>query len=143
MTAKIGELYSCNSCGCSTEIKNTPKNGQILFTVFCPCCKNPMVKVSPTFPTYAKVVSHFDVDFRDAKTIQQRVANAQAMHRAGIRSDRLSHGAYGSAFLVKSEDQKDGYIVTEKGGRFTCNCPDHIFRHVPCKHIILTIGYHY
>jgi len=45
-----------------------------------------------------------------------------------------------STFFVKSQSGKAGYSVTNFRGKWTCDCPDHKFRQIECKHIIAVKG---
>lgn len=38
-------------------------------------------------------------------------------------------------WFVKSQTGQGGYLVTGKGGEWTCNCPDFRGSQVPCKHV--------
>lgn len=40
-----------------------------------------------------------------------------------------------STYRVKSQSGNGWYLVVRKGLEWTCNCPDHVTRHVVCKHI--------
>jgi hypothetical protein len=40
-----------------------------------------------------------------------------------------------SSFFVKSQSGKSGYAVTKFGQSWTCDCPDHRYRQIQCKHI--------
>jgi SWIM zinc finger len=41
-----------------------------------------------------------------------------------------------SSYFVKSQTGKSGYAVTRVGQSWSCDCPDHKYRDVQCKHII-------
>lgn len=38
-------------------------------------------------------------------------------------------------FLVHSQSTQKEYVVSVNGGRWSCTCPDHVYRRVECKHI--------
>ena len=38
-------------------------------------------------------------------------------------------------YTVKSETSDKQYIVNRVNGALACECPDHTYRHVKCKHI--------
>lgn len=38
-------------------------------------------------------------------------------------------------FRVKAQSRGGSYVVTRQGSEWTCNCPDHYYRKVECKHI--------
>jgi len=40
-----------------------------------------------------------------------------------------------SSYFVKSQSARGGYSVTRAGRNWTCDCPDHKYRQVECKHI--------
>jgi hypothetical protein len=40
-----------------------------------------------------------------------------------------------SSFFVRSQTGKSGYAVTRGGQDWVCDCPDHKYRQVECKHI--------
>ena len=40
-----------------------------------------------------------------------------------------------SSFFVKSQTGSSGYSVTLAGQSWICDCPDHKYRQVECKHI--------
>ena len=44
-------------------------------------------------------------------------------------------------YTVISEDKQKSYVVTVREGFYNCNCPDQLFRHHVCKHII-TVMFH-
>jgi putative transposase len=39
------------------------------------------------------------------------------------------------SYFVKSQSGKSGYAVTRAGQSWVCDCPDHKYRQVECKHI--------
>jgi hypothetical protein len=38
-------------------------------------------------------------------------------------------------YFVKSQNSRGGYSVTRAGQSWVCDCPDHKYRQVDCKHI--------
>jgi hypothetical protein len=40
-----------------------------------------------------------------------------------------------SSFFVKSQTSRSGYSVTRAGQSWMCDCPDHKYRDIKCKHI--------
>ena len=38
-------------------------------------------------------------------------------------------------YVVKSQSHESSYNVNKETGAWICNCPDHFYRHVKCKHI--------
>ena len=38
-------------------------------------------------------------------------------------------------YVVKSQSHESSYNVNNETGEWVCNCPDHFYRHVKCKHI--------
>ena len=38
-------------------------------------------------------------------------------------------------FKVKSQTSKNSYIVSFASKNWICECPDHSYRHIKCKHI--------
>jgi hypothetical protein len=72
-------------------------------------------------------------DYSDVRKIRERLGHARALlNHVSVKGTVGASTIYG----VLSEDRNDVYVVTKKGGFWTCNCPDHVFRHLPCKHII-------
>jgi hypothetical protein len=45
-----------------------------------------------------------------------------------------------SSFFVKSQTGRSGYSVTRVGQSWTCDCPDHKYRQIQCKHIHAVIA---
>jgi len=149
MTTK-SKIYECPKCGTRTTIVSNPiyPNPVTLTRVYCPCCTTIMMAISDEekFPSYTKTEKFFKIDARDASAVQARVIHAQQMYRKGIRSIKtFSNVDLGGneIYMVNSEDRMKKYIVTENENRFSCNCPDHVYRNKPCKHIILVIAEHY
>jgi transposase-like protein/DNA-directed RNA polymerase subunit M/transcription elongation factor TFIIS len=40
-----------------------------------------------------------------------------------------------NAYVVKSQTNHGEYRVVKVNGEWECNCPDHVFRHIKCKHV--------
>lgn len=49
----------------------------------------------------------------------------------------LDSGKGGTEFIVINDEGEAGYLVTSENGKITsCNCPNHQFRQVTCKHMV-------
>jgi hypothetical protein len=45
-----------------------------------------------------------------------------------------------TSFFVRSQSGTSGYAVTMVGQRWSCDCPDHKYRQIQCKHIHAVIA---
>jgi transposase-like protein len=63
--------------------------------------------------------------------VDQRPQRALAIYAKGNQIKRLD----GSTYKVKSQSNGGFYLVVRNGEDWSCECPDHKFRQVTCKHI--------
>ena len=61
-----------------------------------------------------------------------RQARAQALLLSGAVR-RNGDGGY----VVTSQNGETEYLVDVQ--RFACTCPDHLYRHIPCKHLLAAV----
>ena len=67
--------------------------------------------------------------------VDPRPQRALAIYAKGNQIRRLDDSTY----KVKSQSGNGWYHVTKKGEEWTCECPDHTWRKVACKHIQSTL----
>jgi putative transposase len=60
-----------------------------------------------------------------------RLLKGRAICKLGSQVKRLDHSTY----HVNSQSGRGVYTVVKKEAKWTCSCPDHIYREVKCKHI--------
>lgn len=132
----------CKYCGCEISIVKEPRDGSGYFrsTTYCPVCsrttESAMIKRSETKPRLSPhiLATKFNVrDYADQRKISERFQHAHSLVKKVSRSGTLGSS---TVYTVRAEVGSDNYVVTKRGGFWTCNCPDHVFRHLPCKHII-------
>jgi len=64
-------------------------------------------------------------------TVDQRPTRGLAILALGNQIKRID----GSTYKVKSQSNGGSYLVVRNGEGWSCDCPDHKFRRVTCKHI--------
>lgn len=134
--------YICTKCGCEIGIVKEPTSGSGYYRseTRCPVCwsttKSVMVVRSSIKPriTPESVIKKFAVrDYSDERKIRERFRHGMNIVHKIVRS-----GVLGDTTVYSAGAEYGGelYVVTKRDGFWTCNCPDHVFRHLPCKHII-------
>jgi hypothetical protein len=132
----------CTTCGCEICIVTEPsRSGYSRANTYCPVCKNPMVKRSALKKTVcvSTLMQKFGLKtYSDERSVSEKLSHARyILQKGGVQL--LGVIGASKVFLVPSEDSRHSYIVTTRDGFYNCNCPDQMFRHGPCKHIIATM----
>jgi len=66
-----------------------------------------------------------------APQITERKEKGQAIAKLTDQIQRFDDCHY----VVKSQSHESSYNVNKETGAWICNCPDHFYRHIKCKHI--------
>ena len=66
-----------------------------------------------------------------APQITERKEKGQAIAKLTDQIHRFDDSHY----VVKSQSHESSYNVNKETGAWVCNCPDHFYRHIKCKHI--------
>lgn len=140
--------YVCLECGTEISIVKEPsRKSFVRAETRCPVCyvstRSQMVKRSMLSKKVSveNIMSKFGLTTSsERQSIFDRFRHAQKIiGKRGVK--RLGDVGTSRVYLCESEEGIDSYVVTRRDGFYNCNCPDHLFRHAPCKHIIATMLY--
>ncbi len=144
MATKNQNDMVCVRCGCEISIVEEPSRGYVRGTTYCPICKDPMTQrlYLKKMITVDNICEKFGMQqtYSVRASIKEKMYAAEKMFRNGYCKKAGKIGDT-DVYTVISEDKQKSYVVTVREGFYNCNCPDQLFRHHVCKHII-TVMFH-
>lgn len=139
--ANAPKKFRC-ACGTSIVIETPPKSfssidGWLrLYDPMCPACRRQMTLYLPVTPE--AIIKKFKISLEDRHKVYDRFRQARFIiddPRSIVRKVATIDGS--DVYEVRSPDKDKSYVVSVREPEFyQCNCPDHIYRAVPCKHLI-------
>ncbi len=139
--ANTPKKFKC-ACGTSIVVETPPKAFSSVeswlkfYNPKCPACPRTMTAYYPVTPE--AIITKFKISLEDRHKVYDRFRQAQYISndpRSIVRKVATIDGS--DVYEVRSPDKDKSYVVSVREPEFyQCNCPDHIYRGVPCKHLI-------